>query len=181
MGLARVIVHGRQALEPALRNRAAFDKGASGVSPKVAAPRLWGCPGRSAHAEVRTVFRQTTSMGKETRPGSTEEIFASPVTNATAMRGALNRSLASSSLNPVAVGNQAIIAKKKRTILYKDGHTMTGKAAALLAAEALSGIEHSQKLVGICARRIPRHADPTKPTPITSSHRGHPEPTRRAT
>jgi hypothetical protein len=85
-------------------------------------------------------------MGKETRPGSTEEIFASPVPNGSAMRAAVNQSLASSSINPVAVGNQAIIAKKKRAILYKNGYTLPGKAAALLAAEAVSGIEHSQKL-----------------------------------
>jgi hypothetical protein len=85
-------------------------------------------------------------MGKETRPGSTEDIFASPVPNGPEIRAAVNQSLASSSINPITVGNQATIAKKKRAILYKNGYTLPGKAAALLAAEAVSGIEHSQKL-----------------------------------
>ena len=85
-------------------------------------------------------------MGKDTRPGTTEEIFASPVPNAPLLRAAVTRSLASSSLNPVAFGNQAILAKKKRAILYKNGYTLPGKATALLAAEAASGIKHSQKL-----------------------------------
>jgi A nuclease family of the HNH/ENDO VII superfamily with conserved AHH len=85
-------------------------------------------------------------MGKDTRPGTTEEIFASPVPNAPLLRAAVTRSRASSSLNPVAFGNQAILAKNKRAILYKNGYTLPGKATALLAAEAASGIKHSQKL-----------------------------------
>ena len=106
-------------------------------------------------------------MGKETRPGSTEEIFASPVPNGSAMRAAVNQSLASSSINPIAVGNQAIIAKKKRAILYKNGYTLPGKAAALLAAEAVSGIEHSQKL-GRNLRKANRNA--TRPLETDAHH-----------
>lgn len=88
-------------------------------------------------------------MGKEARPtGTTEEIFAGPVPHAQSLRAAVSQSLATSGLNPIAVGNQAIIAKKKRTILYKNGYTLPGKAAALLAAEAASGIAHSRKLGG---------------------------------
>jgi hypothetical protein len=87
-------------------------------------------------------------MGKETRPASTEEIFASPVSNAPSVRAAVSQSLAFSSVNPIAVGNQVIIAKKKREILYRKGYTLPGKAAALLAAEALGGIGHSRKLGG---------------------------------
>lgn len=85
-------------------------------------------------------------MGKETSSGSTEEIFASPIPNAPVVRAAVNQSLASSSVNPIAIGNQVIIAKKKRAILYKNGYTISGKAASLLHAEAVSGIEHSLKL-----------------------------------
>ncbi len=101
-------------------------------------------------------------MGKEARPGSTEEIFASPVHNAPSVRAAVNQSLASSSVNPIAVGNQVIIAKKKREILYRKGYTLPGKAAALLAAEALSGIEHSQKLGGNIRKANPNTSRPSE-------------------
>ncbi len=87
-------------------------------------------------------------MGKEERLGTTEEIFAAPIPNATAIRSAVNRTLASSPVNPIEAGNQAMLATKKRKILYKNGYTLPGTAAALLAAEALSGIEHSGKLGG---------------------------------
>ena len=56
-------------------------------------------------------------MGKETHPGTTEQIFAAPVPNAPTVRGAIARTLATSSINPVTAGNQAILAKKKRAIL----------------------------------------------------------------
>jgi hypothetical protein len=70
-----------------------------------------------------------------------------------------------SSINPITVGNQAIIAKK-RAILYKNGYTLPGKAAALLAAEAVSGIEHSQKL----GRNV-RKANPNATRPLeTDAH-----------
>lgn len=87
-------------------------------------------------------------MAKEQGASTTEEIFAAPIQNGKALRAALGRTLASSSVNAVAAGNQAILASKKRQILYKNGYTLPGTAAALLAAEALSGIEHSAKLGG---------------------------------
>lgn len=105
-------------------------------------------------------------MGKEASSGSTEEIFASPISNASTIRGAVNQSLASSSVNPIAVGNQVIIAKKKRAILYKNGYTIRGKAAALLHAEAISGIEHSQKLGGNIRKANPNQHRP----PETDAH-----------
>jgi hypothetical protein len=101
-------------------------------------------------------------MGKEARPDSTEQIFASSVPNELSVRAAINQSLASSSVNPIAVGNQAIIAKKKREILYRKGYTLPGKAAALLAAEALSGIEHSQKLGGNIRKANPNTSRPSE-------------------
>jgi hypothetical protein len=106
-------------------------------------------------------------MGKETRPGSTEEIFASPVSNGREIRAAVGQSLASSSINPITVGNQAIIAKKKRAILYKNGYTLPGKAAELLAAEAVSGIEHSQKL-GRNLRKV--NPNTTRPLETDAHH-----------
>jgi hypothetical protein len=87
-------------------------------------------------------------MGKEQSPSTSEAIYAAPVANATQIRAAFSRSLASSSTNPIAAGNQAMIARKKRAILYKNGYTIPGKAAALLAAEARSSIRHSSKLGG---------------------------------
>jgi len=94
-------------------------------------------------------------MGKEDQAGSTEEIFAAAIPNVAAMRGAINQSLASSDVNAIAVGNQAIIAKKKRKILYKNGYTLP-RAAEELMAEAQSDIDHSRKL----GRNL-RRADPT--------------------
>ena len=87
-------------------------------------------------------------MGKEVEPSTTEDIFAAPVPNGEALRAALGRTLADSPLNSVAAGNQAILASKKRQILYKNGYTLPDSAADLLEAEALSGIEHSTKLGG---------------------------------
>ena len=63
-------------------------------------------------------------MGKEVTPNTTEEIFAAPVRNGEALRSALGRTLGSGSVNPVAAGNQAILASKKRQILYKNGYTL---------------------------------------------------------
>ena len=47
-------------------------------------------------------------MGKEANLSTTEEIFAAPLPNGEALRSAVNRTLASSSVNPIAAGNQAI-------------------------------------------------------------------------
>jgi len=87
-------------------------------------------------------------MGKEVGAPTTEEIFSAPIPRGEALRSALGRTLSSSPVNSIAAGNQAILASKKRQILYKNGYTLPGTAAALLEAEALSGIEHSAKLGG---------------------------------
>lgn len=108
------------------------------------------------------ITREIHCMEKGTRLGSAEDVFASPVTNAPWVRAAINQSLASSSINPIAVGNRVIIAKKKREILYRNGYTLPGKAAALLAAEALSGIAHSQKLGGNIRKANPQTSRPSE-------------------
>lgn len=88
-------------------------------------------------------------MAKEQALNSTEEIFAAPSPGGSEMRAVMSQSVASSSsVNPIAVGNQAILTSKKRQILYRNGYTIPGKAAELLAAEAVSGIEHNEKLGG---------------------------------
>jgi hypothetical protein len=84
-------------------------------------------------------------MIKEARHRSTEEIFAASVPNMVEMTAAINRSLASTDLNAYSVRNAGIIAKKKRSILYKNGHTLPASAERLLA-EAQSNIQHSRKL-----------------------------------
>lgn len=101
-------------------------------------------------------------MGKEERLGSTEEIFAAPISNAPELRSAISRSLASSGFNSIAAGNQVILAEKKRKILYKNGYTLPGTAATLLAAEALSGIEHSSKLGGNIRKASPNSKRPSE-------------------
>ena len=108
-------------------------------------------------------------MGKEAHPGTTEQIFAAPVPNAPTVRGAIARTLATSSINPVTAGNQAILAKKKRAILYKNGYTLPGKAAALLAAEAVSGIDHSPKLGRNIAKNGKARADETDAHHVVAS------------
>jgi A nuclease family of the HNH/ENDO VII superfamily with conserved AHH len=103
-------------------------------------------------------------MGKEKRLGSTEDIFAAPIVDVEELRAGISRSVAPGTA--IAAGNQAILAKKKRTILYKNGYTLPGMAAALLAAEAVSGIKHSTKL----GSNI-RKADPgTKRPSETDAH-----------
>ncbi len=110
-------------------------------------------------------------MAKEEPLGTTEEIFAAPIPNAPAIRSAVNRTLASSQVNPVAAGNQAMLATKKRNVLYKNGFTLPGTAAALLAAEALSGIEHSTKLGGnIRKAELKKNPKYTRPTETDAHH-----------
>lgn len=99
-------------------------------------------------------------MGKEPFPGSTEDIFAAPVANAEELRAGISRSVAPSVA--IAAGNQAILAKKKRTVLYKNGYTLPGMAAALLAAEAVSGIRHSSKLGGNIRKANPGTKRPSE-------------------
>ncbi|WP_169816721.1 AHH domain-containing protein [Dyella thiooxydans] len=84
-------------------------------------------------------------MTKDASRRSTEEIFAAPVPNLVAMTAAINQSLATSGLNAYSVRNTGIIAKKKRSILYKNGHTLPASAERLLA-EAQSNVQHSRKL-----------------------------------
>lgn len=84
-------------------------------------------------------------MKAEAQGRTTEEIFAAPTPNMVAMTAAINQSLATSDVNAYSVRNTAIIARKKRAILYKNGHTLPASAERLLA-EAQSNIQHSRKL-----------------------------------
>lgn len=95
-------------------------------------------------------------MRDETGIRSTDSTSSSHVPNVSTVRAAINLALSSSGVNPIAVGNQVFIAKKKRAILYKNGYTVPGKAAALLHAEAVSGIAHSQKLARNMTKALPR-------------------------
>lgn len=98
-------------------------------------------------------------MADDRRRDSTEEIFAAPIANVEALRGALQQSLASGEANAIMVGNCAIIAKKKRAILYKNGHTLPTSAQVLLA-EAESNIQHSRKLARNLQRGNPGQVRP---------------------
>ena len=104
-------------------------------------------------------------MRKETDARSTGEIFAAPTPNMVAMTAAMNQSLAMSDLNAYSVRNTAIIARKKRSILYKNGYTLPASAERLLA-EAQGSIRHSRKL----GRNL-RQAHPTTTRPAgTDAH-----------
>jgi hypothetical protein len=103
---------------------------------------------------------------------TTEEIYAASIPGGAEMRAVVNQSVASSSsVNPIAAGNQAILSSKKREILYKNGYTIPGKAAALLAAEAVSGIEHSAKLGGNIAKvELKKNANWQRHTEMDAHH-----------
>ena len=110
-------------------------------------------------------------MGKAASPTTTEEIYAAPIPGGSEMRAVINQSVASSgSANPIAAGNQAILTSKKREILYKNGYTIPGKAVALPAAEALSGIKHNAKLGGNIAKDERRSNASWKRSTETDAH-----------
>lgn len=94
-----------------------------------------------------------------------EDIFAAPTPNVVELTAAVNQSLATSDLNAYSVRNTAIIAKKKRSVLYRNGYTLPASAARLLV-EAQSGIRHSSKL----GRNLGK-AYPGRPRPLeTDAH-----------
>ena len=92
---------------------------------------------------------------------SSEDIFAAPVPNVVAMTAAMNQSLATSGINAYSVRNTAIITKKKRRILYRNGYTLPASAARLLS-EAQSNIKHSTKLGRNLSRAHPNTRRPAE-------------------
>ncbi len=105
-------------------------------------------------------------MEKSAAGRSSEEIFAAPTRNVVELTAAINQSLATSGINAYSVRNTAIIAKKKRSILYRNGYTLPASAARLLA-EAQSNIKHSSKL-GRNLRKA--HSTTTRPRETDAHH-----------